>query len=287
MLVWVVGKDGLMGQSVCNTLGLPLIGSCRIEVDVRSKQMLEVFYQKHKPSHIVNCSAYVQVDQTEGALAKDAYNVNVVGTMNLALLAKTYDLKMVHLSTDYVFDGEKETDYTERDRTNPINVYGKTKLEGEQEAKAELPTVTILRTASLFGPYKRGLIDSMVDMLIGEESCSFVSDQISTPTHVDDVTSAIRCILDEEGIFHFVNGGHCSRFELLEFLRDLLHKYKIPVKCKELIKVVQKDFSRPAKRPHRSVLSTKKIERHLDFTIRSWQEAVEAFFVSKWVRRNG
>jgi dTDP-4-dehydrorhamnose reductase len=282
MLIWIVGKDGLLGKSMMETMTPEHIGSSRDEVDVLNPSMIEAFYIKHKPTHIINCTAVVEVDKAEGEFSFKAEEVNLRGIENLALLAKQQGLKVMHISTDYVFDGTKKEAYIEEDIVNPVNRYGLTKLLGEQKLLEILPGAVIIRTASVFGPAKYGLIDSMVDLLQNKEECSFVTDQISTPTYVDDIVVAATCLLDEKGIYHFVNKGFCSRYELLSFIKDLLIKYQLPLKCKKIGKSTQKDFSRPATRPIRSVLSTKKIEPLLSFTIRPWQDAVENFFVGKW-----
>lgn len=284
MLVWIVGKAGLLGKAMMSGMNVSHIGSAREEVDVLKPSMIEAFYLKHRPTHIVNCTAIVQVDKAEGELFNEAERINVHGVENLALLAKRHHLKLIHISTDYVFDGKKREAYVEEDKTNPVNRYGQTKLIGEQKLLEILPSVVIIRTASVFGPGKYGLIDSLVDLLEQKEQCSFVTDQISSPTYVDDIVAATTCLLDASGIYHFVNGGFCSRYDLLCFVKDLMVKYQVPFKCKKISKSTQKDFQRAAIRPARSVLSTKKIEPLLHFSIRSWQDAVEDFFVGKWGR---
>ncbi|MCH9617412.1 MAG: dTDP-4-dehydrorhamnose reductase [Chlamydiia bacterium] len=282
MLVWIVGKDGLLGSSMMGTMKVAHIGSSRNQVDVLNPSMIEAFYLKHKPTHIVNCTAIVEVDKAEGELSQQAEEVNIHGIENLALLAHKYHLKLLHISTDYVFDGTKKEAHTEEDRVNPVNKYGLTKFLGEQNLLEILPTAVIIRTASVFGPAKYGLIDSLVDLLQGKEECCFVTDQISTPTYVDDIVAATCSLLDAQGIYHFVNKGFCSRYELLCFVKDLMVKYQVPLKCIKIGKSTQENFPRPAIRPVRSVLSTKKIEPLLGFSIRSWQDAVENFFVGKW-----
>ncbi len=283
MLVWVVGKDGLVGQSLMKAL-FDGVGSSRSQADVTDKKALEAFFKEYKPTHIVNCSAIVEVDKVENDFANLAKKINVDGVENLAYIAKKNRVKLIHISTDYVFDGEKKDAYTESDPTRAINVYGQTKLLGEEKLFSIYPSAVSIRTASLFGYGKPGLIDSMVRLLQKNETCSFAIDQVSTPTLVDDLVKAILSLLDKEGIFHFVNRGFCSRFELLTFIKELMEKYHVPCKCTHIEAKLQADFQRPALRPHRSVLSTKKIEPFLPFTIRSWMEVVEEFFAHQWGR---
>lgn len=282
MLVWVVGAQGLLGQSMMEVLDLPLVGSSHEDVDILNLSQMEAFYLEHRPTHIINCTAVVEVDKCEKELYQPAEDINVKGVVHLATLSKKYGIKVIHISTDYVFDGTKGSDYVEEDRTNPINRYGKTKLKGEQRLLEILPDSVIIRTASLYGKAKSGLIDSLVSMLGNFEECSFVTDQISTPTNVDDVSMATKCLLEQSGIYHFVNKGFCSRYDLLVFVKALMEKYKMPVACKMMKPCAQRDFPRPAIRPVRSVLSTKKVEPLLDFKIRPWEMALESFFVDKW-----
>ncbi len=284
MLVWVVGKDGLVGQSMMKAL-FDAVGSSRSQADVTNIKALEEFYKEYKPTHIVNCSAIVQVDRSENELASLARKINVDGVQNLAKIAKKNRVKLIHISTDYVFDGEKKDAYTEEDPTKAINVYGQTKLIGEEKLFSTCPAAVLVRTASLFGYGKPGLIDSMVRLLQKNETCSFVTDQVSTPTFVEDLTQAILSLLDQEGVFHFVNKGFCSRYELLTFVKELMGKYHIPCKCTHVQTKLQSDFPGVATRPHRSVLSTKKIEQLLPFAIRTWQDAVEEFFASQWGKK--
>jgi len=284
MLVWVVGKDGLVGQSMMKAL-FDAVGSSRSQADVTNIKALEEFYKEYKPTHIINCSAVVHVDRSENDLASLARKINVDGVQNLAKIAKKNRVKLIHISTDYVFDGEKKDAYTEQDSTKAINVYGQTKLIGEEKLFSTYPAAVLVRTASLFGYGKPGLIDSMVRLLQKNETCSFVTDQVSTPTFVEDLTQAIVCLLDQEGIFHFVNRGFCSRYELLTFVKELMEKYHVPCKCTHVQTKLQSDLPRVAIRPHRSVLSTKKIEQILPFAIRPWQDAVEEYFVNQWGKK--
>jgi dTDP-4-dehydrorhamnose reductase len=284
MLVWIVGKDGLVGKSFLRNLHLMHIGSGR-EIDVTDPKALEVFFLKHHPTHIINCSAVVCVDSCENTLKGKAHSVNIDGVKNLALLCKKYGVKLIHISTDYVFDGTKGSNYFEEDQTNPVNEYGKTKLEGEKVLQQILKDGLIIRTASLYGFDKKGLIDDLVERLKTNKVCSFVTDQISSPTYVEDLVKGVEKLLDQSGVFHFVNSGHCSRFELLVFVKHLMQKYNIPIVCQKVEKKTQNDFKRAAKRPIYSALSTKKVEKYLDFLVRNWQEALEEYFVNKWVDR--
>jgi dTDP-4-dehydrorhamnose reductase len=281
MLVWVVGKNGLVGQSVMNAL-FDAVGSLRSQADVTDPKALEEFYKEYKPTHIINCSAIVHVDKVEHEYANLAKKINVDGVENLAKVAKKNRAKLIHISTDYVFDGEKEEAYSEEDQKKAVNVYGQTKLLGEQRLFDILPSAVCVRTASVYGYGKDGLIESMKHYLEENKRCLSPIDQVSTPTCSEDLATAILSLLDKEGVFHFVNKGFCSRFELLTFIKELMDTYQLPYACTHIEPVLQKDLKRAALRPCRSVLSTKKIEEVLKGPIRSWQEGVEEYFARRW-----
>lgn len=279
MKFWVVGKDGLLGREMCDYFaknGIFFVGSSHGEADILDEKALLTFYQRHKPTHIVNCAAYVNVDEAEGKGKKQAYLINVEGPKNLTKLAEKEGIRMLHIGTDYVFDGEKKSDYTETDETNPINEYGRTKLLGEKEVIGYEKGLC-LRTASIYGEKKRGIISGMVDLIKSKELVQHISDQISTPTYTKDIAEALFQIRDESGIFHFTNEGSVSRYELLVYVWHLAKELGIDVECREVKAVLQKDCNRPARRPIRSVLSNRKIAKFLQKPIRKWEEALREY----------
>ncbi|MBM3192863.1 MAG: dTDP-4-dehydrorhamnose reductase [Chlamydiae bacterium] len=279
MKFWVVGKDGLLGREMCDFFdknGVYFVASSHGGADILDEKALLAFYNKHKPSHIVNCAAYVNVDEAEGKGKELAYLLNVEGPKNLTRLAKKEEIRLLHIGTDYVFDGEKKTDYTETDETNPINEYGRTKLLGEREVICYEKGLC-LRTASIYGKSKPGIISGMIDAVKSKEVVQHISDQISTPTYAKDLAEAIFQIRDQSGLFHFTNEGSVSRYELLLYVWHLVKELGLDVKCREVKAVLQKDCSRAAKRPLRSVLSNKKIEKFLQKPIRKWEEALREY----------
>lgn len=279
MKFWVVGKDGLLGKQMCEffkTNGVLFVGSSHGEADILDEKALLKFYEKHNPTHIVNCAAYVNVDEAEGKGKELAYLLNVQGPKNLTRLAKKNSAAMLHIGTDYVFDGEKLTDYTETDETNPINEYGKTKLLGEREVLLYEKGLC-LRTASIYGKGKAGIISGMLKEIKSKEVAQHISDQISSPTYAKDIAEALFQIRNESGVFHFTNKGSASRYEVLLYVWRLAKELGVEIKCREVKPVLQKDCQRPAKRPLRSVLSNKKIEKFLKNPIRKWEEALREY----------
>lgn len=280
MKFWVVAKQGLAGIDMCKCLernGVVFVGSSHSEADVLQPSALEAFYQKHQPTHIINCSANVNVDKAEKEEKELAYAINVTGVVNLAKLAKQKHTRLVHISTDYVFDGEKEGEYEETDPVNPINEYGRTKCEGEMKLLELYPTAVSVRTASLYGAGKEGLVSGIVKALQTQDEVRHISDQTSSPTNTYDLARALFDIRDQSGIFHFTNKGSVSRVGLVQEIKCLLEEKGVFVKCNRIVGTTRVLSNRPAMRPRRTVLSTKKIEPLLTHPIRTWQEALKGY----------
>ena len=278
--VWVVGSQGLVARQICLDLakkGIAFVASNHTQVDALDIRALENFYDKHLPTYVINGVAHVRVDAAEGEQKELCYALNREVVENLAHLCANKGVKLIHISTDYVFDGTSKSDYEVEDPVNPLNVYGKAKLEGEQMLFKICPGACCVRTASVYGLTKPGLITGMMDALQTKESVEHVVDQISSPTNAKDLSQAIIDVMNAKGIFQFVNAGSCSRFALLQFVYDFCLSHGIKMTCKRLKALEQKQSGRSAKRPRRSVLSNKKIAPLLSFSIRSWQEALRAY----------
>lgn len=279
MKFWVVAKDGLLGKEVCSFFherGIAFVGSSHKEADILNEIALRQFYAIHEPTHVINCAAYVNVDEAEGVGRDAAYALNVRGPRNLVAVAKENGARLIHIGTDYVFDGKKGDDYVEVDSTNPINVYGKTKLEGEIEV-LKYDKGLCVRTASIYGFGKPGIVSGILKALQTQEEVRHIADQISTPTYTKDLAEALFAVREESGVFHFTNKGDVSRYGLLLHLWHLAKEKGISVKCERVVPITQKDSKRPAIRPERSVLSIKKIEPFLDVPVRTWEEALREY----------
>ncbi len=282
MKFWVVGKDGLLGKEMVSYFSenkIPFVPSSHYEADILDSTALEEFIQKNKPSHIVNCAAYVDVDKAESTGKELAYQLNVEGPKNLTRLAKKHGIRLIHVGTDYVFDGNKGGDYVETDSTHPINIYGETKLLGEQEV-VRYEKGLCIRTASLYGSGKEGIVSGLLDILKTNKECKHISDQISSPTFTKDLAEAIYQVRDESGIFHFTNKGDISRYGLLLHMFHLAKELNIEINCEKVIAVTQKEAKRPATRPLRSVLCIKKIEPFLKMPIRTWESALREYITT-------
>ncbi len=278
--IWIVGCQGLVGREMVKFLqkkGISCIGSTKDEADVTDLPALKQFFKQHQATHIINCSANVHVDLAEKQERSLAFNVNVTGVENLAHLAKEQGVRLVHIGTDYVFDGKKKSDYSENDPVGPVNYYGETKLLGEQRMLSIYPNAVCVRTASLYGKERPGLVSHILNDLETKEEVMAIENQISTPTYVPHLVKALWDVRNERGIFHFVNGGHASRLDLAKEVMAIAKASGRKIKCKRLIGVKDEDSGRIARRPHRSVLATSKIEPYLSEPIVSWQGALREY----------
>lgn len=279
MKFWIVGKDGLFGREMCALLEaneVVFFGTSHKEGDILDKEKIDLICQNERPTHIVNCAAYVNVDEAENKGKKKAFEINVVGPKNLVEVASSYQIRLIHIGTDYVFDGNSAKDYKESDPVHPINEYGRTKLEGEKEVLSYEKGCSI-RTASLYGLGKPGIVSNILDQLKTKKEVSHVLDQISSPTYTKDLAEAIFQIKNESGLFHFTNKGSVSRYGLVCYIKEIAIEMGISLECENISGVTQKQSKRAATRPIRSVLSTTKITKYLERPIRSWEAALREY----------
>lgn len=274
MLIWVIGKKGILGSWFCRILKekkISFIATSFDEVDLLLPNSIESFIEQKKPTHIINCAAYTDVEKAEEERDK-AFLLN---SFAIELLAKkASSCKIIHFSTDYVFNGEKRKSYVEDDETCPINVYGQSKQEGEKKLFALHEDALCIRISSLFGG-NNDFISKIERLLLTKESLSVVKDQIICPTFAKDVVEATLLLLNVRGLFHFSSSSSCSWYDYALFLfRE--NKMKKHLKCEGIKPILTKDFSTKAKRPLYSVLSLSKIQT-FGVKSRDWQLALEEY----------
>jgi dTDP-4-dehydrorhamnose reductase len=233
--------------------------------------VLEIF-SNIKPEIVINCSAYNFVDRAE----EDRWNpikVNTIGVKNLAYACEKYDSFLVHFSTDYVFDGEKPTQYTEEDEPNPINFYGLSKYLGEQAISDILDSYLIFRVSWLYGYGTQNFIVKFLHWVEDTDIVRIAIDEVSVPTSTFTVVDAVMKSLDEglSGLYHLTNSGFASRYEwALEIKKNLGLRINI-------VPVNSEEFHLPARRPKFSAMSNQKISSDLNIEIPSWREELERF----------
>lgn len=276
--IWVVGAQGMLGRAVvdlCCKRGIATVGTGKEDADVSSMKSLESRADEVRPSHIINCAAYTDVDGAEKN-AQQAYAVNAFGAENLSLIARRFGSRLISISSDYVFHGKDRVSYREEDACQPVNAYGMSKWEGEKLIFSSFPEACIVRTSWLYGWKGKNFISSLLHWLIEKEEVNIVADQWSCPTYVWDLADAVLALLDEKGMFHFANEGAATRFEIAQAMLDGLREKTILYRCQNIQPVSRQAFSAPASRPQYSILGTDKFAK-LKYPPRPWQEGLKEF----------
>ncbi len=284
MKIWIVGNQGLLGKSLARLLitkGIPFVGTGK-EVDISHLQALKTFVKSPLGSditHIINCAALTNVDKAEEE-QENAWKINALGPENLGIIALEIHAYLIHISTDYVFDGSSQKPYTENDLCAPLNVYAKTKRAGEENLLSLYPKACIVRTSWLFGKEGKSFLSSLLSRLQTEEQLPVISDQKGRATFVDDLAQTLFHLLCHSGIYHFANQGEVSYYEIAKRVVEEARLCDIPLKCKEIIPVLSSTLKMRAKRPIYSVLCTKKIESVLGKPPRPWEETLQDYVKS-------
>ena len=288
-MIWHIGNKGMLGNDVEKLLierGLTYWGSDN-EVDISDYKALEKFGKDKKIKWVINCAGYTKVDKAEEERDM-AFKINRDGVRNIALFSNKRQIRLIHISTDYIFDGWQEVPfvYSEDDKTNPINIYGKSKLAGEEEIKKTLVEYFIIRTAWLYGLQGNNFIYAMLRLFKERDLVRVVDDQWGSPTYTADLAGVILKMIEDDsvsyGIYHFTNEGMTSWYE---FARTIYKKAKklglIEDNKKVGIQPIKtEDYPTKARRPRYSVLSKRKIKKEFGLKIRDWDKALEDFLIS-------
>lgn len=301
MKITVIGATGMLGVDLCSQLQKDheVVGISRrirensslnikiINVDIINKIGILETILFIKPDLVIHTAAQTDVDACE--LDPDqAYQVNALGTQNVALACKSARCAMVYISTDYVFDGKKNAPYAENDRTNPINIYGSTKLQGEEFTKSILKNYIIIRTSWLYGKNGKNFVDWVIDKAKKGQEINLINDQFGSPTYTADLAEGVSKLIEKLfpqpttlnsqlcGVYHITNSGYCSRYQ--QGLK-ILEYAKMP---NARVKSVSSDeFLRPAKRPGFSALENKRYKELFGQVLRSWDQALKDYLISR------
>lgn len=250
------------------------------EVDITDYAQLRDFAADKKIDRILNCSAYTAVDKAEDE-EDFANRINGDGVANIARLAREKHARLVHLSTDYVFNGEKEVAYTEEDDTNPIGAYGRSKLLGEEHVKKILDDFAIVRTAWLYGMHGPNFVRTMLRLFNERDEVWVVTDQWGSPTYSKDLASAIVIIAaskeNRPGIYHFTNEGRTNWYEFACAIYELARAYGLVNKDVSIRPIATEEYPTKAARPKNSYLSKEKIKAAFGLEIRDWRAALDEF----------
>jgi dTDP-4-dehydrorhamnose reductase len=282
-MIWLIGNRGMLGSDMELLLKSNSFNyiSSDVEVDITDDSALEDFAASKRIDWIINCSAYTAVDRAEDEPDK-AYNINADGVLNIARAAKRTESTLVHISTDYVFNGRKRGLYSEMDKPDPLSVYGKSKLMGEEYIKNTLKKYFILRTSWLFGPQGNNFVSTMLRLMEEKDIIRVVSDQFGSPTYTKDLAQAVMSIVTSNvahyGIYHYTNDGKTNWYDFAREIYKGARKYGITDKEIEFVSIGTKDYPTPARRPKNTQLSKEKIKKVFGVEIRSWQDALHDYF---------
>ena len=290
-MIWLIGCKGMLGTEVSNQLdknNFSWIGTDR-EVDITNYESLEDFANKNSSSDnkidwIINCAAYTAVDKAEEDVEM-AQKLNAFGPKNIATLCKNIGAKMIHISTDYVFDGTASEPYTEEIPYKPLGVYGVTKADGEKEVLSILPEDSyILRTAWLYGYYGKNFVFTMINLMNTKDKISVVSDQFGTPTNAQNLANVICTLINKStsenipsGVYHCTDLGQTNWYEFAKEIHHFGIKYgKITGNC-VVNPCTTEEYPVKAKRPAYSVLSKDKLMKNLNISLPEWKQNLEEF----------
>ena len=276
MKLWIPGGTGIVGsalQTVCRQRHIAVYAT-GASLDVTDENACRAFVAQTKPTHIINCAAYTAVDRAEEERQR-AFAVNALGPEILGKIARDHALPLIHLSTNYVFDGRSSAPYAEEAQANPLSIYGKSKWEGETRLLSIFPQACIIRTSWVFGKEGKNFVSSLLQTLKTEKTMRTATDQSGRITYAHDLAETLLQCLDETGIYHFANHGAVTRYEIAQAAQQAAKRRGIALATQEIIPVKASAFPAPAPRPIMGVLATDKIEKKL--TIRPWQETLEEY----------
>ena len=274
MKILITGSNGMLGHDLIEALkdNHELVLTTSRTLDITDKEQVFDFISQNKPDIVINSAAYTDVDGCEENQDL-AYSVNGEGVKNLAFACREADSALLHISTDYIFNGENTRPWVEDDEIGPISVYGKSKLKGEQAILEILDKFFIVRTAWLYGVNGRNFPKTMLELAENHSQITVVYDEVGTPTYTPDLANAISQLIETEhyGIYHITNSGSCSWCEFARYI------FEVVGKDVEVIPVTAAEFARPAPRPHYSVLENRNWIKKGFEPLRSYKEAIKEY----------
>ena len=271
----VTGANGQLGQAIHEISksykNLNFLFVTRNELDITNEDLVKNYFESNTIDAVINCAAYTAVDNAESDI-DNARLVNGTATKFLAKASAEKSVPFVHISTDYVFDGSVSTPRLESDQVNPIGVYGKTKLEGEEYALSINPKTIVIRTAWVYSKYGNNFVKTMLRLFNEREEIGVINDQIGSPTNAIDLANTIAQILSLDdlvyGIYNYSNEGECSWFDFASKIKELTGS-SIKINA-----IPTSAYPTPAKRPAYSLLDKTKIKETYQIEIPNWEDSL-------------
>ncbi len=275
MKVLVTGVKGQLGHDVVNELckrGMEAVGVDIEEMDITDRDSVRNVISENKPDAVIHCAAYTAVDAAEDH-EDICRRVNADGTQNIADACKELDIKMLYLSTDYVFDGEGERPWEPDDACHPLNVYGQTKYEGELAIQNTLKKYFIVRITWVFGVNGKNFVKTMLNLAEKNSRITVVNDQYGSPTYTYDLAKLLvdMVLTEKYGIYHAANEGICTWYE---FTKEIFKQADVNV---EVVPVTSEEFKARANRPKNSRMNKDKLEVNGFERLPSWQDALKRY----------
>ena len=283
MFILVTGASGQLGRSIKSLVRQPktsdsFVFATRDQLDLSSISNIQNYFEAHKFDLIINCAAYTAVDRAEHN-KEEANIINHLAVKKIAEIAKSNNIKLIHISTDFVFDGLKHKLYFESDTTSPLNIYGKTKLAGENAVLSTMNSnAIIIRSSWVYSEYGNNFVDTILKLIQKGSDLNIVSDQIVTPTYARDLGQAILNIIKSDKfnvfdkkseIYHYSNEGKCSLYDFANEIANISG-----AKC-TINPIKTEDYPTAAKRPKHTLLSKRKISKEFDLKINSWHDSLK------------
>ena len=268
----IVGNMGMLGRCLTRVLSKE---KCRVtgtdiqEFDITDREKTSREIQRIRPDVLINCAAYTDVDGCE-MHQEEAYAVNATGPGNLAWVLSKIGARLIHISTDFVFDGQKQSPYSETDPTGPLSIYGRSKLKGEEAIAEAMENYLIVRTSWLFGVDGNNFVKTMLKLADNMDRLEVVDDQKGRPTYARDLAEALKDLsrLEYRGIVHFSNSGECTWYRFACKIMEYAGKQTT------ILPTSTSRFPRPAQRPSNSAMDLTTVTRLLKRSPRAWEEAL-------------
>jgi dTDP-4-dehydrorhamnose reductase len=279
--ILVTGGNGQLGKELREFsslhTGLDFVFLSREELPIHQFELVRNYFNTLKPAYCINCAAYTAVDKAESE--KDlAFQINGEAVGVLAAVCREHNSKLIHISTDYVFNGEASYPYTENFPTDPINVYGASKLEGEKQAMELNPGSIIIRTSWLYSSFGKNFVKTMMKLMSEKDEIKVIKDQLGSPTNAADLAETIFNIIAlchlqiydwNPGIYNFTNEGMISWYDFAKAIKEITNS---PCDVKP---ISTKEYPTPAKRPAYSVLDKRKIQETFGVQLKDWKKSLE------------
>ena len=283
MIILVTGANGQLGKSIKSLVepqkkSYSFVFVTRDQLDLSSPSNIQNYFDTHKFDLIINCAAYTAVDKAE-SYQEEADMINHIAVKKIAEIAKSNNIKLIHISTDFVFDGLKHKPYSESDACSPLNIYGKTKLEGENAILSIMKfNAIIIRTSWLYSEFGNNFVSTIIKLAQKNNNLNIVSDQMGTPTYAKDLGQAILNIIKNEKfnepnrvteIYHYSNEGECSWYD---FAKEVINISGI--KC-TISSINSEDYPTAAIRPRNTIMSKEKISNEFGLKIVFWKDSLK------------